>query len=207
MQPRSQGPLLLGPRGEREDPGDEVGTRADKTLRSSALKITIAHLFSIKNPFLGRCSLPLGLEDKRITNGLLSASTYYNAHLAPWHGRLNHRWSWSARTNNLNQWLQVSFVVVVKVTGIATQGRQDYNQWVTQYIVSYSPDSNNFRFYQEGRSTKVRVILSIFNLFRVIFTLIKNCNNNYIITKKHSYERKKNYTVSRKKKQLRKHFF
>ncbi|CAH3172634.1 unnamed protein product [Porites evermanni] len=104
----------------------------------------------------GRCSLPLGLEDKRITNGLLSASTYYNAHLAPWHGRLNHRWSWSARTNNLNQWFQVSFVVVVKVTGIATQGRQDYNQWVTQYIVSYSPDSTNFRFYREGRSTKVR---------------------------------------------------
>ena len=179
VQLLSQGPLEVGPRGQREDPGDEDGTRADKTLKSSALKITIAHLFSIKNTFLGRCSLPLGLEDKRITNGLLSASTYYNAHLAPWHGRLNHRWSWSARTNNLNQWLQVSFVVIVKVTGIATQGRQDYNQWVTQYIVSYSPDSTNFRFYREGRSTKVRVILSIFNLFRVSSILSKNSNNNY----------------------------
>ena len=200
MQPRSQGPLLLGPRCETEDPKHEVGTRADKTLRPSALKITIAHLFSTKNTFLGSCSLPLGLEDKRITNGLLSASTYYNAHLAPWHGRLNHRWSWSARTNNLNQWLQVSFVVVVKVTGIATQGRQDYNQWVTQYIVSYSPDSTNFRFYQEGRSTKVRVILSIFNLFRVIFTLIKNCNSNYNITKTHPYERKKRITRCRERK-------
>ena len=45
VQPRSQGPLLLGPRGEKEDPGDEVGTRADKTLKSPALKITTAHLF------------------------------------------------------------------------------------------------------------------------------------------------------------------
>lgn len=107
----------------------------------------------------GRCSLPLGLEDKRITNGLLSASTYYNHHLSPWHGRLNHRWSWSARTNNHNQWFQVSFVGVVRATGIGTQGRQDANQWVTKYIVSYSPDSTHFRFYSEGRGTKVRVCL------------------------------------------------
>ena len=105
---------------------------------------------------IGRCSLPLGLEDKRITNGHLSASTYYNHHLAPWHGRLNHRWSWSARTNNHNQWFQVSFVSVVKATGIATQGRQDASQWVMRYIVSYSPDSTNFRYYREGRGTKVR---------------------------------------------------
>lgn len=107
----------------------------------------------------GGCYLPLGLEDKRITDGRLTASTYYNAYLAPWHGRLNHRWSWSARTNNHNQWFQVSFVVVAKVTGIATQGRQDANQWVKQYTVSYSPDSTNFRYYREGRGTKVRNIL------------------------------------------------
>lgn len=45
---------------------------------------------------------------------------------------------------------------VVKVTGIATQGRQDANQWVTRYIVSYSPDTTTFRYYREGRGTKVR---------------------------------------------------
>ena len=109
----------------------------------------------------GRCTLPLGLEDKRITNGHFSASTYYNHHLAPWHGRLNHRWSWSVRTRNHNQWLQVSFVSVVKATGIATQGRQDANQWVTKYIVSYSPDTTNFRYYSEGRGTKVSVNIVI----------------------------------------------
>ena len=109
--------------------------------------------------FSGGCYLPIGLEDKRITDGHLSASTYYNAYLAPWHGRLNHRWSWSARTNNHNQWFQVSFVVVAKVTGIATQGRQDANQWVKQYTVSYSPDSTNFRYYRKGQGTKVRNIL------------------------------------------------
>ena len=109
----------------------------------------------------GRCTLPLGLEDKRITNGHFSASTYYNHHLAPWHGRLNHRWSWSVRTRNHNQWLQVSFVSVVKATGIATQGRQDANQWVTKYIVSYSPDTTNFRYYSEGRGTKASVNIVI----------------------------------------------
>lgn len=91
-------------------------------------------------------------------------------------------------------------MVVVKVTGIATQGRQDYNQWVTQYIVSYSPDSTNFRFYREGKSTKVRVILSIFNLFRVIFTLIKKQQHQLQHYKNTPLRKKKeNYTMSQKK--------
>lgn len=48
---------------------------------------------------------------------------------------------------------------MVRATGIGTQGRQDANQWVIKYIVSYSPDSTHFRFYSEGRGTKVRVCL------------------------------------------------
>ena len=50
---------------------------------------------------------------------------------------------------------------VVKATGIATQGRQDANQWVTKYIVSYSPDTTNFRYYSEGRGTKASVNLRL----------------------------------------------
>ena len=35
---------------------------------------------------------------------------------------------------------------IFKVTKIATQGRQDWAQWVTQYKVSYSTDGVNFNF-------------------------------------------------------------
>ena len=85
----------------------------------------------------------------------MSASTYYNHYLAPWHGRLNHRWSWSARTNNHRQWFQVNFVDPMKVKGVATQGRQDANQWVKSYTVSYSSDGMTFYPYKEKGRTKV----------------------------------------------------
>ena len=106
--------------------------------------------------FAGSCFLPLGLEDKRITDGALTASTYYNTYYSPWYGRINSIYSWGARTNNVNQWFQVNFVSVVKVTGIATQGRQNANYWVKTYTLYYSPDSTNFRYYTEGRGAKVR---------------------------------------------------
>ena len=102
-----------------------------------------------------RCAMPLGLQDKRLRNGLMSASTYYNHHLAPWHGRLNHRWSWSARHRNSRQWLQFNFVEPMKIKGVATQGRQDANQWVKRYTLSYSMDGMRFRNYRERRRVKV----------------------------------------------------
>ena len=99
--------------------------------------------------------MPLGLEDKRVTDGHLTASTYYNHHLSPWHGRLNHRWSWSVRLRRIGQYLQVNFVELMRIKGVATQGRQDANQWVRSYTVSYSTDGMNFVSYKEGRTTKV----------------------------------------------------
>ena len=108
-----------------------------------------------------RCNMPLGLEDKRLTPGALTASTYYNHHLSPWHGRLNHRWSWSARTRNNRQWFKVNFGYITRFKGIATQGRQDANQWVKTYIVTYSRDGVSYVPYKENRRIKVRVLLHV----------------------------------------------
>ena len=102
------------------------------------------------------CNVPLGIEDKRITNGQLSASSYYNHYLAPWHGRLNHRWSWSVRHRNNRQWLQVNFQGIYRIRGIATQGRQDANQWVKSYALSYGLNGVDFAPYKERGRVKVR---------------------------------------------------
>lgn len=102
------------------------------------------------------CNVPLGLEDKRITNGQLSASSYYNHYLAPWHGRLNHRWSWSVRHRNNRQWLQVNFQEIYRIRSIATQGRQDANQWVKSYALSYGLNGVDFAPYKERGRVKVR---------------------------------------------------
>ena len=104
---------------------------------------------------IDRCTMPLGAEDGRLVPGSFSASSYYNHHLAPWHGRLNHRWSWSVRHRRHGEWLQVSFGSSSTCKGVATQGRQDANQWVTRYTLSYSKDGMRFYPYNEGRGTVV----------------------------------------------------
>lgn len=96
---------------------------------------------------VARCSVPVGLEDKRMRDGAMTASTYYNRYLAPWHGRINHRWSWSARRSVRNQWLQVYFGVLARLTGILSQGRQDANQWVKTFILTFSRDGFKFVKY------------------------------------------------------------
>ena len=103
--------------------------------------------------------MPLGFEDKRITDGHLTASTYYNHNLSPWHGRLNNRWSWSVRLRRVGQWFQVNFVELMRIKGVATQGRQNAAQWVKRYTVSYSVDGMNFVPYKEGRTTKVNILI------------------------------------------------
>ena len=101
----------------------------------------------IDSPFAARCSVPIGLEDKRLHNGAMTASTYYNGYLAPWHGRINHRWSWSARRNTRSQWLQVYFGGLARITGVMSQGRQDANQWVKTFLLTFSRDGFSFAKY------------------------------------------------------------
>ena len=52
--------------------------------------------------------------------------------------------AWSAKTNDGNQWIQVTFSKATKVTAVGIQGRYDLDQWVTKFRVSYSVDGTNF---------------------------------------------------------------
>ena len=45
----------------------------------------------------------------------------------------------------------------MRIKGVATQGRQDANQWVKSYTVMYSIDGMNFVPYKENRRVKVGV--------------------------------------------------
>lgn len=89
------------------------------------------------------------MESGEIPDSAISASSSYNANsYPPSVGRLHFLMSgsgkygsWAAGTNNLLQWLQVDFGDWRKITAVATQGRQDYNQWVKLYSLSFSYDS------------------------------------------------------------------
>ena len=117
---------------------------------------------SIENP--GECKEPLGLERGNVTDGQLSASSEWDGNHSPRRARLNiqkegsQRGAWSSRRRDGNQWLQIDlFDETAKVTGVATQGRADYNQWVTKFRLQYSKDGKNFQFYKRKGQSAIEV--------------------------------------------------
>ena len=106
------------------------------------------------------CSDPLGMESGKITDGQITASSNYNAGTGASNARLNFKagggktGAWSASSSDVDQWLQVDLRAKTEVTAIKIQGRQDYDQWVTTFTISYSSDGTNFTPYQNGKVWK-----------------------------------------------------
>eukprot|EP00057_Strongylocentrotus_purpuratus_P014292 XP_011668766.1 PREDICTED: uncharacterized protein LOC590339 [Strongylocentrotus purpuratus] len=100
----------------------------------------------------------LGLEDYRIPDGAMTASTQYDSNTGPRRARLNLpvtgvlKGGWSALTLDQSQWLQVDLRGTYRVTGIITQGRADANEWVTSYNVAHSLNGINFNIIQIAAS-------------------------------------------------------
>ena len=107
------------------------------------------------------CKHALGMQNRRIPNYAITASSMYNKYYAPYLGRLHltrrgsYQGAWSARHNNRYQWFQVDFRKPTKVTSVLTQGRQNSNQWVRQYRLAYSQDGLTWAFYKLRDSMKV----------------------------------------------------
>jgi len=100
------------------------------------------------------------METRAISDRQISASSQWDANHAAIQGRLNFQagggkaGGWSAGSNNANQWLLVDLgSEFTKVTGVATQGRNNHGQWVTKYKLEYSKDGVHFQYYREqGRN-------------------------------------------------------
>ena len=59
--------------------------------------------------------------------------------------------SWAVAVIDQNQWLQVDLGNWTLVSGVATQGKQDEDEWVT----SYSLSTSNGEFFQYVRTENV----------------------------------------------------
>ena len=117
--------------------------------------------------FSDRCTMPLGMEDRRILSGHLRASSSYNYKHGPDRSRLNiyashgRTGAWVAKYRNTKQWLQIDLRQMCIIKGIATQGRREAHQWVSSYVVSYSKDGRRFRAYAVGGRVKVNLYTTL----------------------------------------------
>ena len=54
------------------------------------------------------------------------------------------------------QWFQVNFGKWVKIARMSHQGRQDANQWIKKFTITYSYDGVFFYKYKKGGKIAVR---------------------------------------------------
>ena len=99
-----------------------------------------------------------------ITDGQVTASSQANSNHAAIQGRLHYKvkfkaGAWAAGKNDKNQWLQIDLIGQCIVTRVATQGRNDYDQWVTKYTLQYSNDTASFQYYKEPGQNENKVKL------------------------------------------------
>lgn len=105
------------------------------------------------------CIAPLGMERGNITDSRIATSSILNDESRASQARLNHKadgglgGGWSSRTNDAKQWLQVDLGIYTRVTRVATQGRNGYDQWVTKYKVEYSEDGQSFQLYKRSNAS------------------------------------------------------
>ena len=111
------------------------------------------------------------MEDKKIADDQITASSeWFDGVNSVYHGANNARLNrpsqpgsaggWYAQTDDLSQWMQVDLIIIIWVTGVKTQGREDwYNAWITEYKVEYSSDGQNWMFIQSNNNRDENVSL------------------------------------------------
>ena len=103
------------------------------------------------------CEDELGMQDKTISDGAITATSYDSSSLEPKYARLfykaenGHLGGWCAKDNQPGHFVKVDFSKAVKINRVALQGRQDANHWVTSYTLSYSQDDGIYTAYENGK--------------------------------------------------------
>ncbi|XP_072018223.1 uncharacterized protein [Amphiura filiformis] len=99
------------------------------------------------------CQGRLGIEDGRISDSQMTASSEYDSNHGPSNARLNRAaqsgtsGGWNPEYQDTNPWIQAALGVPTRVTGVLIQGRQDCcPQWVTKFKVQYSNDGQNWAY-------------------------------------------------------------
>ncbi|XP_044163278.1 lactadherin-like [Acropora millepora] len=104
---------------------------------------------------------PLGMENNKIPNEAVKASSSWGSGWEPWQARLNNiarsgsSGSWSTHQNAIGEYLQIDLGKERVVNKIATQGRPSADQWVTSYKLLLSSNGAKWNEYQNNGVVKV----------------------------------------------------
>uniref|UniRef100_A0AAV2K284 ferroxidase n=1 Tax=Knipowitschia caucasica TaxID=637954 RepID=A0AAV2K284_KNICA len=110
---------------------------------------------------LDGCSVPLGMESRLIHDHQISASStassWFGGPWKPAFARLNKQGTinaWQARSNDLQQWLQVELPQMKKITGIITQGAKSLGKelYVISFSLQYSNDGLHWTDYTDDET-------------------------------------------------------
>ena len=97
------------------------------------------------------------MESGAISDEQLSASSTYPEFRVT-ESRLHSSRGWAAGGSDANQWFQVDLrSPYIKVTRVATQGRNGHHQYVQKYKLQYSDNGVTFQYYKERGQSKIKV--------------------------------------------------
>ena len=102
--------------------------------------------------------MDLGLENERISDGNITASSVQNANTPAKNGRLNYTSgsSWCAGTSDTNPYLQIDLQTLHIICAVSTQGNSQADQWVKTYTLQLSINGSTWTDYKEGGQVKVQ---------------------------------------------------
>ncbi|XP_014638930.1 PREDICTED: coagulation factor V [Ceratotherium simum simum] len=107
------------------------------------------------------CSTPLGMENGKIQNKQITASSFkkswWGDYWEPFRARLNAQGrvnAWQAKANNNQQWLQIDLLKIKKITAIVTQGCKSLSSemYVKSYSIHYSDQGVEWKPYRQKSS-------------------------------------------------------
>ena len=100
----------------------------------------------------GECEAPVALI-ANIPDSQLSGSGFFDSRFHYNRSRLHTQGdghtivgSWTTEENTVGEYIQADFGQLQRIQAIATQGRQDYDQWVTSYQLAYSTDGVTYHY-------------------------------------------------------------
>ncbi|CAL1296415.1 unnamed protein product [Larinioides sclopetarius] len=96
------------------------------------------------------CQEPLGMKSGAIYDFQITASSSLNPELSPVNARLDSDTAWAPDLNDEDPYIQVDLIVPTNITGLMTRGRNDANEWVSIYEITYSDDGVKWKSPGDG---------------------------------------------------------